>query len=123
MLINAIKLMRPKHYVKNLLVFIPLIFSGQLFNFDKFASVFEIFVLFSFVASAVYIINDIKDVRRDQKHPVKKHRPIASGSFEKTHALVLSIILLITCLVLGLVWRLDISTAALIALYFFINLA
>lgn len=71
-------LLRIKHWLKNLLIVVPFIFSGNLFNYQILHNLFIAFVIFSFVASSVYIINDINDKQKDKNHPVKRNRPIAS---------------------------------------------
>jgi 4-hydroxybenzoate polyprenyltransferase len=75
---------RPLQWIKNITLFAPLVFSGFLF-YDPtdgpayFWIVVQAFIIFCLTTSAVYIINDILDIKSDQRHPVKKHRPIASG--------------------------------------------
>lgn len=78
-----IKLMRVKHYVKNILIFLPLFFNKSVFNMEKFIIAMLGFVCFSMVSSAVYILNDIRDVEKDRNHPKKKDRPIASTALLK----------------------------------------
>ena len=90
-----LKLIRPFHWVKNLLIFVPLFFSGQLFNLNKLFLLVLGFIAFSFVASSVYIVNDIQDADKDRKHPKKRFRPIASGRISKQHAVIFLIFLLI----------------------------
>ena len=91
-----LSMMRVHHYIKNLLVFVALICSGNLFAADKFIGCLYGFVAFSAISSAVYIINDIKDVDKDRLHPKKKQRPIASGAVSITKAsIMLSALLLI----------------------------
>lgn len=92
---HYIKLMRPKHYIKNLLIFFPLVFSGNLFDFNLLLSGFLSFLAFSLSASIVYIVNDIKDKEKDQKHPKKKDRPIASGKVSVRNAIILAIVLFV----------------------------
>ena len=80
---NYLKLMRVKHYIKNLLIFLPISFSGKLFfSYKLFVSFFG-FISFSLISSIVYIFNDYKDIEKDKKHPVKKYRPLASGVISK----------------------------------------
>lgn len=89
-----IVLMRIHQYIKNLFIFAPLFFA---FDFSP-ALVWKtilIFVCFSLIASAVYIINDIQDVEQDRLHPKKKNRPIASGKIQKSPAMLFSFFLLI----------------------------
>lgn len=88
-----IKLFRIKHYIKNLLIFAPLFFSGDIFS-QMFLNALIGFVLFCFASSFVYIINDIKDIDKDRKHPIKCHRPIASGDVTVKQACIVSVGLL-----------------------------
>lgn len=88
--LNIITLMRPKHYIKNLLVLVPLFFSQQFNNYNLLATVLWGFLSFCLIASAVYIVNDINDSEQDRLHPTKKNRPIASGMVKKFVVLVLA---------------------------------
>jgi len=90
-----LKLLRPKDWAKNLFLFIPIFFAGEIANISKVGELLLGFLAFSFVASSIYIINDYRDVEDDRKHPVKKNRPIASGAVSKTAALIICGILLI----------------------------
>lgn len=71
---------RPHHWIKNILILFPVFFAGEALSLDIIYPALVGFAAFSFVASAVYILNDIQDIEFDQKHPVKKNRPIASGA-------------------------------------------
>lgn len=82
-----IRLVRPMHWVKNGLVFAPLFFSGAFLHPDAFATTVIAFATFCALASAVYILNDIRDVEADRAHPIKRMRPIASGRVTNTQAL------------------------------------
>lgn len=79
-LIAIVKVSRPIHWVKNLALFAALIFSGQLFSEYHLGSVMWAFLAFGFATSATYIFNDILDVKYDKLHPIKRQRPIASGT-------------------------------------------
>ncbi len=70
---------RPKHWVKNLVVFAALVFSQNLTHPEMLFRVTETFLLFCLASAAVYLINDIADREQDRFHPEKKDRPIASG--------------------------------------------
>ncbi len=74
-----IRLIRPSHWIKNMFVFMPLFFGHQLLNIPLLLNAMVMCVSFSFIASAVYCLNDIIDVEADRRHPVKCRRPIASG--------------------------------------------
>lgn len=97
---HYIKLMRPQHYIKNILIFFPLIFSGKLLEWDLLKSVILGFVAFSLIASVIYIVNDIRDKEKDKLHDKKKHRPIASGKISVRNAIILATVLL--CFSFGL---------------------
>lgn len=90
-----LKLCRIKHYLKNVLVFLPLFFSGSFFNVSNFLKVCISFLALSFTASIVYIINDIKDIKKDKLHPIKKKRPLASGEVSIKQAIIVICILVI----------------------------
>ncbi|HUQ67226.1 MAG TPA: UbiA prenyltransferase family protein [Flavitalea sp.] len=93
---HYIILLRPKHWAKNLFLFVPLFFAGKFFELDKIALLTGGFFAFSFLASSIYIINDYRDIEDDKKHPEKKFRPLAAGAVNKTFALILSVLLTIT---------------------------
>lgn len=88
-----LKLFRVEQWVKNIFVFVPLFFSGNIFNEKLFGLSFFTFIVFSLVASSVYIINDYIDIESDQKHPEKKKRPLASGAVSKRMAKILFVVL------------------------------
>jgi decaprenyl-phosphate phosphoribosyltransferase len=89
-----IKLIRVRHWVKNLFLFIPSFFAGHLFKSHELLMVLVGAFAFSLVASGVYIINDYKDRETDRVHPKKKFRPLASGEVKPTTAWMLMILLI-----------------------------
>lgn len=88
-----LKLIRVKHYLKNVLIFLPAIFAGIIFDGDVLFKTIIAFLSFSFTSSIVYVINDIRDVEGDRNHPVKKNRPIASGAVTIPNAIIVIIVL------------------------------
>jgi decaprenyl-phosphate phosphoribosyltransferase len=90
---SYLRLMRLKHYLKNGLIILPLIFSGNLFDYVELGRVLVGFIVFSLLASVIYIINDIHDVENDRKHPTKCKRPLASGEISIRNAIILLVIL------------------------------
>jgi len=88
-----IKALRPHQWVKNLLIFLPLLLSHQLFNLAKFEDALLTFVAFCCVASSGYIINDLLDLSADRVHPSKKNRPFASGQIPIQYGLPLFVLL------------------------------
>lgn len=87
---ELIKLMRPKHYIKNGLILTALIFSGQMKDLHKLLQCIRGVAAFCAVSSAVYIINDIRDAEQDRLHPTKCLRPIAKGTVTERQAAVLA---------------------------------
>ncbi len=77
---NILKLMRVKHWLKNGLIFLPIVFAKELFNLDILLKTIPGFFAFCFLSSSIYILNDACDKEKDQNHPTKKMRPIASGA-------------------------------------------
>jgi len=73
------KTMRPKQWAKNVFLFAALVFDRKLTNVDAILHTLAGAIVFSLVASVVYIINDIADVEADRQHPTKRNRPIAAG--------------------------------------------
>lgn len=91
-----LKLMRVRHYIKNFLIFLPLIFSGNLLNKYLFLITLGGGLSFSLLASSIYIFNDLLDYENDKLHPKKKFRPIASGEIPKGKAKILLVLLLLS---------------------------
>ena len=121
---KTLLLIRPQQWIKNGFVLIPMFFGGRLLNVDDaFASVVTFFA-FSFVASAIYCFNDIIDVEADRRHPVKCHRPIASGAVSVPTAYALMVILaLLSALLLFFLPQRAGETAGIVAFYFLLNMA
>ncbi|MEN3039354.1 MAG: decaprenyl-phosphate phosphoribosyltransferase [Candidatus Kryptonium sp.] len=113
---DYIKLARPKQWIKNFFVFAPLIFSHHLLNFDKVKTSIFSFFAFSFIASSVYVINDIADRESDKLHPIKKNRPIASGRVEVWQGFLFSIFLF--SIGFAFLFELPFKAGFLIILYF-----
>lgn len=80
MFLALIKTLRPKQWIKNLLVGVPLVFAQKLLDPESFARTAAAFGLFCLISSCVYVINDLVDVEADRAHPRKRNRPIASGA-------------------------------------------
>lgn len=92
------ELLRIRQWIKNLLIYIALIFTNNLFNFSLLIKTTIGFILLCFAASSIYIFNDIKDAKEDSHHPEKKRRPIASGKVKTSFAFSISILLIIISL-------------------------
>ena len=121
MLINILNLLRIKDWLKNLLIFLPLIFSNNLFQTQHYLNLIYAFFIFCLASSFVYIVNDIKDIDDDKIHPLKKNiKPLANGKLQVFSAKKLLIILIIS---LGLLLFLDNTILYLVLLYIILNLA
>ncbi|WP_277111778.1 decaprenyl-phosphate phosphoribosyltransferase [Chryseobacterium taklimakanense] len=123
-----LKLIRIEQWVKNLFVFLPLFFSGNIFETDLFLKSLYAFTVFSLTASSIYILNDYTDIEADKKHPEKKHRPLASGAIAKRNALLIVgfLILAVTGLLFFGAFFLKINIwkfGVIIIFYFLMNLA
>lgn len=93
-IISLLTLLRPKQWLKNFFVFVPLIFSGLLFDEISLVNTIYASVLFCLSASSVYVFNDIIDLEHDKNHPVKsQQRPLASGAINIKSAVLILVIL------------------------------
>lgn len=117
-----LKLIRVKHYIKNLLIFLPLIFSMQFYNIDNVVKTFICFIIFSIVCSIVYIINDINDKDKDKKHPKKCNRPIASGEVTLKEAYGLIVFLIILIIFISILIKNNIYTYGVLVFYLVLNI-
>nr|WP_319373248.1 decaprenyl-phosphate phosphoribosyltransferase [uncultured Methanobacterium sp.] len=90
--------MRPKQWYKNLVIFIGIIFSINLLNLNLWIDVIAAFTIFCILSGCIYILNDILDLEKDNNHPKKKNRPLASGRLKVSHALTFAIILICVAL-------------------------
>jgi 4-hydroxybenzoate polyprenyltransferase len=112
--------MRPQQWIKNFFVFAPLVFSGRLFHPDDLLLTVEGFLLFSLLASGVYIFNDLADLENDKLHPLKSKRPLPAGNLTVGAARWASAILIggsVACAFL-----LSIAFGTALALYAFLNI-
>jgi 4-hydroxybenzoate polyprenyltransferase len=116
---NYFILTRPFQWVKNVIIFIPLIFAKKIFELDAFVLSSIAFVSFILASSIIYIFNDICDLEKDKKHPIKKNRPLANNSLKKKDAYLL-IILLLGLLLLVLL-KSNISMLGIIIIFFLLN--
>lgn len=98
---SYIKLIRVKHWIKNLLIVIPAFFGTALIESEVIYRLIFGFFVFSFCSSAVYIINDLNDIENDRQHPDKCKRPLASGAVSKKEAFILIAVLLILASILN----------------------
>ena len=122
---GVIKAMRPRQWVKNVLVLAaPLAALGGAVRYDYAKVLTEVsvaFVVFSLAASSIYLINDVRDVEADREHPTKRFRPIAAGVVPEWLAYSLAAVL--GAASLAVAWMLTPNLAVVIAVYLGIQLA
>ncbi|HEU0109587.1 MAG TPA: decaprenyl-phosphate phosphoribosyltransferase [Flavisolibacter sp.] len=117
---SYIQLLRPRDWAKNLFLFIPLFFSGDLFHWELYPQLFLGFIAFSLIASSIYIINDYRDIEDDRKHPEKFKRPLASGAVSKTMAILICISLVVAGFAIA--WFIRDKFLFVLGIYFALNL-
>jgi 4-hydroxybenzoate polyprenyltransferase len=93
---------RPRQWLKNFLLFVPIVFGGQVFNYWSFFSVAVGFIIFCLLSSSNYILNDVIDVERDRRHPIKRNRPVARRDLPENQALIVAILFLILGFIISL---------------------
>ena len=116
----VLALMRPEHWVKNLFLFVPAFFAARLAEPVVLGRTVLAFAAFSLTASAVYVLNDLADAAHDRQHPLKRRRPVASGTLSRRAAA-----LLMSALLLGgsaLAWALGREVLLVCWLYFALNI-
>ena len=122
---GIIKALRPRQWVKNLLVFAaPLAALGSDLTYDYGQVLLKVsiaFVVFSLAASCVYLVNDARDVEADRAHPTKRFRPIAAGVVPQSLAYGLSVVLGVAALVIS--YFVTPNLVVVIAIYIAIQLA
>lgn len=118
-----IKLMRCKHYIKNFLIFLPIIFSFQFQNITALITVILGFISFCFVSSIVYILNDACDIEKDRKHQTKCHRPLAAGTISKRAAYITIGVLTILVIGIQICMKANLWGVGILGLYLLLNIA
>lgn len=102
LILDILRLLRPRQWVKNLAIFAAITFTGQLFDIEVLKKVFLGFIVFCAMSSAIYIINDIFDKEKDRLHPSKKYRPIAKGNISISLGITIAVVLTFLSLLIGL---------------------
>ena len=121
-ILSYLKLMRIKHYLKNLLIFVPLIFSMNFYSIENDIKTAIGFILFSLVCSMVYIINDLGDIEKDRKHPRKCKRPLASGAVTKKEAYILLVVIALIVIIGNILIKANIYSIIILLVYLILNI-
>lgn len=124
MIKNLLKTMRPKQWAKNVFIFVAIFFDAKIYHLESLLHALLAFVLFCFVSSAIYLLNDLVDMKKDRAHPVKRNRPLASGALNPITAKTALILLLLVSIPIAFWLRplfgiVVVTYAALMALYSF----
>lgn len=120
-----LKLIRVKHWLKNLLVLFPIFFNMNIHKIKYSKVLLLAFIVFCFTSSIIYVFNDISDIEKDKLHPTKKLRPLASGKISKKNAVITLItISLINIVLIGILYNINKSVLVIIipAIYIIMNL-
>jgi 4-hydroxybenzoate polyprenyltransferase len=113
--------MRPKQWLKNVLIFTALVFDEKLLDPQALLITFSGFILFCLISSSVYLLNDITDLEADRQHPKKRKRPIASGALPISTAQWAVVLLIVISFPLA--YLLSPSFCAILLVYFVLNLS
>ncbi len=97
-MLPLIRSLRPNQWIKSVFVLAPLVFSEHLLDGRYLLRSGGAFVLFCLMSSAVYLLNDIRDVESDRRHPEKRNRPIASGLLSPGAASAAAIVIALSAL-------------------------
>jgi 4-hydroxybenzoate polyprenyltransferase/phosphoserine phosphatase len=103
----ALKSIRMHQWAKNVLIGVPMVLNHDILHLDAVINVILAFFAFSFLASAVYVINDLSDLTNDRRHPTKRNRPLASGQMSVPMGLTIALCLLVASLSLTAVLPYD----------------
>ncbi|WP_404402122.1 UbiA family prenyltransferase [Pelagibacterium halotolerans] len=116
-----LRALRVHQWLKNILLFVPLITALRFSDFAALTDLLIGFFAFSFCASSVYVVNDIIDIADDRLHPNKRNRPFASGALPITHGIAMVPLLLVASgvLCLFLPWQF----AAILGVYYVATVA
>jgi 4-hydroxybenzoate polyprenyltransferase len=113
---DVVRALRPYQWVKNLLLFVPIVMSHQLRDTPRFVQVVLGFAAFCLCASASYVLNDLWDREHDRHHPVKRNRPFAAGRLSVATGVVMIFALFAAGVSLA-VWKLPARFVAMLLLY------
>ena len=86
--VSLVRSLRPEQWTKNLIIFGGLLFGQRLFDLRSIGYASAAFAVFCALSGVVYLLNDVADREADRRHPLKRHRPIASGQLSASSALV-----------------------------------
>ncbi len=123
-MINLCRLIRPKQWIKNTIVLLPIFFGGALLRVEALYAGFITALSFSFISSSIYCLNDIIDLKDDRRHPVKCQRPLASGAISVVQGfIIMASMVILSMITLFLLPDNQMKTAGVIFFYWVLNIA
>ncbi|WP_274290030.1 decaprenyl-phosphate phosphoribosyltransferase [Prevotella corporis] len=123
-MINLCRLIRPKQWIKNTVVLLPIFFGGALLRVEALYAGFITALSFSFISSSIYCLNDIIDLKDDRRHPVKCQRPLASGAVSVVQGfIIMASMVILSMITLFLLPDNQMKTAGVIFFYWVLNIA
>lgn len=117
---NIFAALRLRQWIKNLLIFSALIFSGKLIETHFLLKTILAFLSFSLTVSGIYLLNDCVDLKQDLNHPVKKNRPLAKGLISLTESILTAVILFFISIAIA--YFIDFNFVWILVIYIFLNL-
>lgn len=120
-IVTWLSALRVHQWVKNTLMFVPLVLAHELFNLEKLTTLVLAFVAFNLCASSVYLANDLLDLGADRKHPSKRLRPFAAGELPLEHGLVAIPLLLVLSFTIAI--QASMAFTAVLGFYYLLTLA
>lgn len=105
-----LQLLRPKQWIKNSFLFLPMFFGGELFSIRCWINSLCGAFIFALASSAIYAFNDARDVEADRNHPKKCKRPVASGKISTKTAFLISALLALTAVILSTITPISLHT-------------
>jgi 4-hydroxybenzoate polyprenyltransferase len=113
--------LRPQQWTKNLLLFAGIVFAAEVGDAGRWFRALTAFAVYCAASSAAYLVNDLRDVESDRRHPVKRRRPLARGELSRGAALVAAAVL--TAAAVGAAAALGATALALLAGFFALQAA
>lgn len=101
LIFDTLRLLRPRQWIKNFAIFAAITFGGELFNFKLLTDVVLGFIVFCALSSAIYIVNDIFDLKKDRMHPYKKYRPLAHNDIPLSFSIFMALFLSLVSILLS----------------------
>ena len=121
LLVNYIKFARVSHWLKGIVIILPIVFSGKFIDYTLYIPLFKTFIIFGLVSSISYCINDIKDYQKDKLHKYKSLKPLASKRIDLNNAKFFLLLLSLFTIFIIIYWKINYNIKVLLIIYFCIS--